>query len=306
MINQHHSTYTIQQVADLTGLSKQVIRKWEERYDVIHPQRLDNGYRIYTQQEVAVLQRIQSLINDGMTVKQAVSFIHQERITLSTQTLLAQAEVKPQQGYAQQIVGILLQEGLRGNDTQMLYILQQAHHTLGVKALVYDVIIPFLNEVGNRWCAGEWGEYQEALSSLVIRDFLANLRRNLHVPEEAPIILGSCLPNERHEIPLQILMLQSLLLGYRAIMLGPSPAPTAIQSTIKLTNPKIVLLSALTNLPFEDDYQMINELDDFASNYPHIRFYLGGPGATKALKDRPLQSIKLTSRAEDIFPELKG
>lgn len=306
MINQHHSTYTIQQVADLTGLSKQVIRKWEERYDVIHPQRLDNGYRIYTQQEVAILQRIQSLINEGMTVKQAASTLQQERITLSTQTMLAEAEVNPQQDYAQQIVEILLQEGMRGNDTQMLYILQQAHHTLGVKALVYNVIIPFLNEVGNRWCAGKWGEYQEALSSLVIRDFLANLRRNIHVPEEAPVILGSCLPNERHEIPLQILMLQSLLLGYRAIMLGPSPAPTAIQSTIKLTNPKIVLLSALTDLPFEDNYQMINELDNFASNYPHIHFYLGGPGAMKALKDKPLHSIKLTSRAQDIFPELKG
>ncbi|WP_243387179.1 MerR family DNA-binding transcriptional regulator [Bacillus kexueae] len=39
-------TYHIQQVLNLTGLSKQVIRKWEERYQIVQPQRLDNGYRI--------------------------------------------------------------------------------------------------------------------------------------------------------------------------------------------------------------------------------------------------------------------
>lgn len=35
-------TYSIQQVAEMTGLSKQAIRKWEDRYGIIIPQRLDN------------------------------------------------------------------------------------------------------------------------------------------------------------------------------------------------------------------------------------------------------------------------
>lgn len=306
MINQNSSTtYTIQQVSDLTGLSKQVIRKWEERYDVIHPQRLDNGYRMYSHKEVTTLIRIQSLIDEGMTVKQAIHVLSQERLTLGTQNIFAQVEIPPQQDYTQHIVSVLLQEGMQGNDKQMLYLLQQAHHTLGVKNLVYNVVIPFLEEVGNRWCTGEWGEFQEALSSLVIRDFLANLRRGLYVQEDAPLILGSCLPNERHEIPLYILLLQSQLLGYRSTMLGPSPAPTAIQSTIELTNPKIVILSAITDLPFQDDYKTIENLDEFAGKYPHIRFYLGGPGAIQSLQDRPLQHILLTSQIQDILHELR-
>ena len=51
-------TYSIQQVAEMTGLSKQVIRKWEDRYGIITPQRLDNGYRIYSPEEVALLKKI--------------------------------------------------------------------------------------------------------------------------------------------------------------------------------------------------------------------------------------------------------
>ena len=33
--------YNITQVSEITGLSKQVIRKWEERYQIVEPMRLD-------------------------------------------------------------------------------------------------------------------------------------------------------------------------------------------------------------------------------------------------------------------------
>src|SRR3954465_1534795 len=66
-----NGVFTIQQAADITGLSKQVIRKWEERYGVIQPKRLDNGYRIYSQQDVKMLLKIKSLSEQGHSLKQA-------------------------------------------------------------------------------------------------------------------------------------------------------------------------------------------------------------------------------------------
>lgn len=307
MSNQNpNNTYTIQQVSDLTGLSKQVIRKWEERYNLIQPERLENGYRIYSHQEVTTLLRIQALADNGMTVKQAIAAINNEKSVPSSQTIFKQIDTKPQFDYATQVINNLLKNSFIGNDIQMLNVLQQAHHTLGIKSLIYDVIIPFLHEVGKRWYDGELEEFQEALASLVIRDFLANLRRNLHMQEDAPLVLGSCLPNERHEIPLHILMLQILLLGYRSIMLGSSPAPGAIQNMIEQTNPKIVILSALTTAGFKDAFKIIDEIDDFAGKYPHIRFYIGGPGASEALMNHPLQHIQLTNDPSDIFKEIGG
>ena len=57
--------YYIQQVADVTGLSKQVIRKWEERYDLVHPERLENGYRIYSEKDVNTLMKVKELSEKG-------------------------------------------------------------------------------------------------------------------------------------------------------------------------------------------------------------------------------------------------
>lgn len=65
-------TYSIQQISELTGLSKQLIRKWEDRYQIIQPQRLANGYRVYTHNELQVLTTINELINTGFSVSQAV------------------------------------------------------------------------------------------------------------------------------------------------------------------------------------------------------------------------------------------
>ena len=67
--------FTIQQVADITGLSKQVIRKWEERYGIIKPKRMENGYRIYSKQDVQTLLKTKLLSEQGHTLKQAALLV---------------------------------------------------------------------------------------------------------------------------------------------------------------------------------------------------------------------------------------
>ncbi|MBO8177747.1 MAG: MerR family transcriptional regulator [Bacillus sp. (in: Bacteria)] len=299
-MNQSNQIYNIQQVSNITGLSKQVIRKWEERYQVIQPQRLDNGYRIYSANELNILLKMKSLIEMGQTAKQAVMYIKQQQIETSRLTLQT-AEYQETTGNVNEFVHSLLQEGTLGNEAQLNRLLDQAYHLFGLQSFLDSIVIPFLKEVGNRWKDGRWGEYQEALSSLVVRDFLIKLRRNFPISEKAPLVLGACLPEERHEIPLHMILLQFMLQGWRTVMLGPSPAPTAIQSTVQLLNPKKVVLSAVTRLPFERNERLIEELDEFASKYPHIQFYLGGPGAFMYLKGTTLQHIKLTDQISAIL-----
>lgn len=293
-----NAAYTIQQVSEMTGLSKQLIRKWEDRYEIVAPTRLPNGYRMYSDKEVSTLLHVLKLTKEGYSIKQAAAHVKEQS---EAPILQLQLPSDVHAHYISDTIQKLIHAGTIGDDTKMLHTLQQAHHTLGVKRTVDDVIVPFLREVGELWCAGIWEEFQEALSSLVIRDYLAYLRRQLYLPSNATPILGSCLPNERHEIPMQLLLLQSMFLGYRTTMLGPSPAPAAIQSAVEQLQPKYVLLSALTELPFQDQYRMIDELDAFAATHTNTKFFLGGPGALKLKRQHPLQHIEIVTRIEDIF-----
>ena len=282
--------YSIQQVADMTGLSKQVIRKWEDRYHIIQPQRLDNGYRIYSEEEVNLLKQLASFTNSGMTIKQAID------------TYVTQNSSKEEENPFFHFRKALIQAGTIGNEQQILNLLEQAHHKFGVEKLIEEIMIPFLHEVGQLWCERAWGEYQEAISSQTVRDFLSNVRRHFFVPEDAPLVIGSCLPGERHEIPMQILLIQCMLRGYQTTMLGPSPAPTAIQSTIALKKPKIVLLTGSTDIPFTEHAQAIFTLEKLAQVHEEIEFFIGGAGSEMYYNEFGLHALKLSRSIHDILP----
>ena len=291
-------TYSIQQVAEMTGLSKQVIRKWEDRYGIITPQRLDNGYRIYSSEEVALLKKIIKLTEAGRSVKQAASIVQQqpEESTENPQTLTDQTN---------HFLLALEESGIVADDKQIIHLLEQAHHLFGIEATIEHIIVPFLRRIGELWCEEKWGEYQEAVSSQTIRDFLANLRRHFYVPEDAPLVVGSCLPNERHEIPMQILLVQCMLRGYRTLMLGPAPAPTAIESTVSLANPTIVLLTASTDAPWEDNGQALQALDAFAQTMPHVKFFIGGASVKNIVQQFKLEAIQEAHSLHEVFSKTK-
>lgn len=290
--------YYIQQVAEITGISKQVIRKWEERYQLIQPKRLDNGYRIYSDKDINMLLLVKAFADKGHSIKQAALLAKQESESMHLFTESVRShDHKEMNHYVLQ----LLQNGTNCNEEGLILTLQQAYYHLGLEKFILTVIIPFLKEIGERWEKGEWSEFQEALASLSVRDFLVPIRRNFQHKPDAPLLVGACLPYEQHEIPVHLLLLEVMLQGWKTILIGASPAPGAIESFVEKRKPNKVLLSATTTIPFEKDPHVLRKLDAFASQHPETEFYLGGAGAWKYAKEISLQRIKLTSSFDDIF-----
>lgn len=293
-LDKHH-TFSIQQVSELTGLSKQVIRKWEDRYGIITPERLENGYRVYSQLEVDLLRKTVQYINQGFAIKQAAALANEDLQKISEPPIHSQ--LTDYENY----INDLEQFGFVGNDVMIMHTLQQAHLKYGINLCLQEVVVPFLRRIGDLWCEKKWGEYQEAISSSTVRDFLASLRRTIMLPPNAPLIVGSCLPFERHENPMHILLLQCMLKGYRTIMLGAAPAPTAIESTVEMTNPQYVFLTGSTEAVMTDGGQSILALDQFASTKPQTKFFVGGAALQKYAKQLNLQYIKEAHSLDHIF-----
>ncbi len=294
-----HGQYYIQQVADVTGLSKQVIRKWEERYDLVHPERLTNGYRIYSDKDVNTLMRVKELSEQGYSIKQAVGFV--KELSDSENTNIMKPDwVQPASGFNDYVLQ-LLEKGTNCEEFELNLLLQKAFNHFGLSKFLSAVVIPFLKEVGYKWEKREWNEYQESVSSLVVRDFLVRTRRNFLTREDASLVIGACLPFELHEIPLHILLLQSMLRGWKTKLIGSSPAPGSIESLVVKLKPAIVLLSASTTIPFEKDPDLLKKLDQFASENNKIKFYLGGKGSLEYTKNHHLHTIVVNNVIDDIL-----
>jgi len=294
---QRNGIYTIQQVSDATGLSKQVIRKWEERYGLVQPERLENGYRIYSEKDVNALLSVKILSEKGYSIKQAVDMVEKEPENIGSFFKTEQPVFEKFNDYVIQ----LLEKGTYCDENELNLILQQAYHQLGLEVFINKVIIPFLKEVGDRWEREEWDEYQEAVSSMSVRDYLIQIRTTFQVRNDAPVVIGACLPEEHHELPMHIVLLQFMLRGWKTVLVGASPAPGAIESLVQKLKPNIVLLSASTTLPFEKDPKLIRRLDQFASEQEKVAFYIGGMGSSIYLKEKKLKSINITKDLEEVF-----
>lgn len=61
-------SFTISKLAQLTGFSPDLIRAWERRHGFLQPERLDNAHRRYTAQDLAVLQNVRALLEQGSRI----------------------------------------------------------------------------------------------------------------------------------------------------------------------------------------------------------------------------------------------
>ena len=67
--------YTIKQAALRSGVAVPLIRAWERRYGVVHPDRTAGGYRIYDEPAIARLRAMRGLIEQGWSAAQAATAV---------------------------------------------------------------------------------------------------------------------------------------------------------------------------------------------------------------------------------------
>jgi DNA-binding transcriptional MerR regulator len=78
--------YRIKTIAELTGISRATLLAWERRYSIVEPSRQDNGYREYSDNDLACLQSVKLLMDKGYKVSEAISLIQEAQKTVQAQT----------------------------------------------------------------------------------------------------------------------------------------------------------------------------------------------------------------------------
>lgn len=55
-------------VTELTGFSPTLLRAWERRYELLEPERLPGGHRVYSESDLALLRQIKKLLDSGQSI----------------------------------------------------------------------------------------------------------------------------------------------------------------------------------------------------------------------------------------------
>ena len=56
--------YSISEVSEMTGLEAHVLRFWETEFEALQPRKNRAGRRVYTEDDIAVVRRIQHLLRE--------------------------------------------------------------------------------------------------------------------------------------------------------------------------------------------------------------------------------------------------
>lgn len=238
-------TYRIHIAASLSGVRVELIRAWERRYGFPRPQRTSSGYRVYTQQDVALLKQLKQLTEEGVAIREAMKMLPQLQRKVAEMGEAPLSEVSATSLEAWRSALIAAAEA--HDQVRVGAVLDEVLSALPPLKAFDEVLAPVQCEVGNRWHAGQMTVVQEHLVSEVVRARMVGLLHSAPENEAAQHAVLACFPEELHELGLLGLALRLRHAGRRVTLLGQRVPPADLGKLVAGLRPDLVGLSAVTN-----------------------------------------------------------
>ena len=240
--------YTIKAVAIKTGLTTHTIRVWERRYEIIVPVRTETNRRLYSEDEVQKLILLRKATQAGHSIGQLAKmpFEEIERLVNEQKTFRLpskQLSYPLDEKSPDFFVDAALAAAADFDNEALDNLLTQASVNFSRPVLIDQVIVPFLDQLGDKWFDGDMRIAQEHAASAVVRTFLGRLLSSIHILEQGPTLVTATVSGLFHEFGAILVALSAATQGWRAHYLGPNlPVEEIVFSTQKM-NAKAVVIS---------------------------------------------------------------
>lgn len=276
--------YKMATMARLGGVSPVLLRTWERRHGLFEPHRTAGGHRLYTEDDLRVLQSIKRHLGQGRSIGEVEA--------LGRAALLAADGAAPSPGapggpgepaaverWARDLVNAALELEPR----VAARALDEAFARLSPERAISEVIAPALRTIGELWAQERCGVAGEHLVSELVSTRLRSVWAAASAPGAGPYdVLVSCFPDEQHALGGLSVALLLARRQRRVRWFGAALPLTDLERVVAETRPGHVLLSvsrvALVELHAA-------ALSGIARRLPGTRFVVGGPGVVEGRAD---------------------
>jgi len=144
------------------------------------------------------------------------------------------------------IVRMSLSEALeRFDEPAAQAVLDRAIASMTLDAVLAELVLPYLQELGTRWARGEVSIAQEHFASSVLRGRLLGVARGWGLGSGGLALLA-CLPGELHDLGLIAFGLALRARGWRIVYLGPDTPIETLDSASRILDPRLVVFSSVS------------------------------------------------------------
>ncbi len=274
--------YHIGLVAKSTGLSTHTIRVWERRYGAVTPERSPGGTREYTDAHIDKLLALRALTESGVSIGRIAGLDMEElRAMLESarrRGMIVDSESTREAAAVAAAMRAIMKLDVAGAER----ILHDVSTLVSPLGMVFDVIAPLVQMVGDKWQAGDIRIAHEHAATAVVRSMLGTFLSRQASNQNAPVALAATVSGELHELGAMMAAFVAMTCGWRVLYLGPNLPAAEIRHAASETGARLLLLSVV-NQRTEVAESMLRELlsevpEKFeivvggrsAPSYPHL------------------------------------
>lgn len=286
--------YRIKSVASTTGLSTHVIRKWEERYHLLHPQRGPNGYRLFTEDDIQFLLYLKSQLDSGESIGQLAQAGERDLRQSMQHVPINLSGIPPMYWHdAQEMIQAARRQDVAG----ITHLLEHWIGRMGLEGALDIIIFPLLRLIGELWHQGGISLRGEQSVTRLVRQHLINVLRE-ESPSGSPHALLACVPGDFHEIgPLTAAVLLRGI-GWHSIYLGPNVSFEMLEMALRRNHAQLTILACNID-PGEKTLQ--SWLKDITRHLrPSCAVAMGGPGVGPYVQLLHAHNISYFNQVQDV------
>jgi MerR family transcriptional regulator, light-induced transcriptional regulator len=217
-----------------------VLRAWENRYGLLQPVRSPDGFRLYSEADEWRIRRMQAYLADGLSAAEAAH----AALSGDARTPPGRPAGPPLAAPAGNGLSAALRQALDAFDEPAAQaVLDRLLADLSMPAVLRDVVLPYLADLGERWRRGTASVATEHFASNLIRGRLAGLARGWS--GHGPQALLACPPARRAaRYGAEVLGIVLHRNGWRIGYLGANTPVEELERAIDASHPDLVVLAA--------------------------------------------------------------
>ena len=235
------NSFTIKDLANLSGIKAHTLRIWEQRYNFLKPGRTFTNIRYYSNDELKIILNIALLNKYGFKISHIDKMTHQE--VRDKILSLNQSEAMQDR-----IVHDLIQNMIDLDMESFEQSLNKYIGSKGIERAITQIIFPFLEKVGILWVTNHINPAQEHLVSNIIRQKLITGIESVQTPLTSHKSILLFLPEgEHHELGLLFMYFLLKNRGINVIYLGANIPLKDVEFVVNYKKPDY-LYSHLTTV----------------------------------------------------------
>ena len=286
--------------AERTGLSPDVLRVWERRYQAVEPDRSEGRQRLYSDDDIERLRLLRLATLPGRGISSVVSFSTPDLARMVDEDAAARVQAAPSADGAPADAALIDEAIMRVHAFDAVgldWLLRRSASELGIAGFIEQLAAPLLRRVGDEWHAGRLSIAQEHHATSLVRGVLIGALQAGNPPSDAPAVVVATTAGERHEVGALFVAALALAQGWRVTYLGADLPADDIVHAATSTNARAVAISVVA----ADAMRVVSELGVIRRALPpDVALIVGGSGSADVAPSLAALGIRVIDR----FPQM--